>query len=92
MLLEQDICGGGPRGRNGGFVHGWWESLPDLARRYGQEGALEIAREADEVVDGIGDWCTKHGVDAWFTKAGYMRVNAFPASGPRLGRGGRGVA
>ena len=27
VLLEQDICGGGPSGRNGGFVHGWWESL-----------------------------------------------------------------
>ena len=79
VLLEQDICGGGPSGRNGGFVHGWWENLPDLARRYGREGALAIAREADEVVDGIGDWCTRHGVDAWFTKAGYMRVNAFPA-------------
>ena len=81
VLLEQDICGGGPSGRNGGFVHGWWENLPDLARRYGTEGALAIAREADEVVDGIGAWCTEHGVDAWFTKAGYLRVNAFPAQG-----------
>ena len=57
VLLEQDICGGGPSGRNGGFVHGWWENVPDLARRYGEDGALAIAREADEVVDGIGDWC-----------------------------------
>ena len=78
VLLEQDICGGGPSGRNGGFVHGWWEDLPDLARRYGDDAALAIAREADEVVDGIGAWCVKHEVDAWFTKRGYLRVNAFP--------------
>ena len=36
VLLEQDICGGGPSGRNGGFVHGWWENVPYLARRYGR--------------------------------------------------------
>ncbi|MEJ7801772.1 MAG: FAD-binding oxidoreductase [Candidatus Limnocylindria bacterium] len=82
VLLEQDICGGGPSGRNGGFVHGWWENLPDLARRYGGQAALAIAREADEVVDSIGDWCTQHGVDAWYSKAGYLRVNAFPVQGP----------
>lgn len=78
VLLEQDICGGGPSGRNGGFVHGWWEQLPYLADRYGAVGGLAIAREADEVVDGIGTWCARHGVDAWYTKAGYLTVNAFP--------------
>src|SRR5262245_48194762 len=78
VLLEEDICGGGPSGRNGGFVHGWWESLGYLAERFGTKAAVPIAREADEVVDGIGDWCRKHGVDAHYVKAGYLRVNAFP--------------
>jgi glycine/D-amino acid oxidase-like deaminating enzyme len=78
VLLEADICGGGPSGRNGGFLHGWWEQLPYLAERYGPEHGLEIARASDEVVDGIGAWCQQHGVDAWFTPGGYLRVNAFP--------------
>jgi len=78
VLLEADICGGGPSGRNGGFLHGWWEYLPYLARQYGPEQALEIARASDEVVGGIGAWCAQHGVDAWFTPKGYLRVNAFP--------------
>ncbi len=56
VLLEQDICGGGPSGRNGGFVHGWWEQLPYLVRQYGAEHGMEIARAADEVVGGIGEW------------------------------------
>ncbi|MGH2357520.1 MAG: NAD(P)/FAD-dependent oxidoreductase [Candidatus Limnocylindria bacterium] len=78
VLLEQDICGGGPSGRNGGFVHGWWEQLPYLARRYGPEQALEAAQAADEVVAGIGQWCEDHGVDAWYMPGAYLRVNAFP--------------
>jgi glycine/D-amino acid oxidase-like deaminating enzyme len=78
VLLEADICGGGPSGRNGGFLHGWWEYLPYLVERYGPEHGLQIARESDEVVGGIGGWCERHGVDAWCTPKGYLRVNAFP--------------
>ncbi len=40
VLLEADICGGGPSGRNGGFLHGWWEYLPYLVERYGPEHGL----------------------------------------------------
>ena len=79
VLLEADICGGGPSGRNGGFLHGWWEQLPHLERRYGAQAAVMMAEAADEVVAGVGDWCQRHAVDAWFTPSGYLRVNAFPA-------------
>ena len=27
---------------------------------------------------GIGAWCERHGVDAWYEPRGYLRVNAFP--------------
>jgi glycine/D-amino acid oxidase-like deaminating enzyme len=79
VLLEADICGGGPSGRNGGFLHGWWEYLPYLAKRYGAADGLRIAEACDEVVAGVGEWCRRHAVDAWFTPRGYLRVNAFPA-------------
>ncbi len=92
VLLEQDICGGGPSGRNGGFVHGWWENLPDLARRYGREGALAIAREADEVVDGIGDWCTDARRRRLVHESRLYARERLPGQGTRLGRGGRGAA
>ena len=78
VLLEADICGGGPSGRNGGFLHGWWENLPYLVKRFGPEHGLRLAAGADEVVDGIGSWCEEHNVDAKFTRRGYLRVNAFP--------------
>ena len=80
VILEQDICGGGPSGRNGGFVHGWWEDVPFSRHaiwRRGRHGDGTRGRRG--VVDGIRAWCAHHGVDAWYAKGGYLRVNAFPA-------------
>ena len=57
VLLEADICGGGPSGRNGGFATGWWDELPTLIERHGPDGALAVARAIDDAVDEIGRWC-----------------------------------
>jgi glycine/D-amino acid oxidase-like deaminating enzyme len=79
VLIEQDICGGGPSGRNGGFLHGWWDQLPLLVELYGPERALELAWAADESVAGIGDFCIRHDVDAWFRRAGYLQMSTSAA-------------
>ncbi|MFP5342617.1 MAG: NAD(P)/FAD-dependent oxidoreductase [Candidatus Limnocylindria bacterium] len=79
VLLEADICGGGPSGRNGGFVTNWWDELPTLIDRYGEAGALAAARASEDAVADIGAWCERHGVDAWFTRAGSLQVSAAPA-------------
>ena len=79
VVLEADICGGGPSGRNGGFVTGWWDEMPTLVERHGRDGALAIARAIDEAVDEVGAWCGTHGVDAWYTKAGSLAISAAPA-------------
>ena len=79
VLIEQDICGGGPSGRNGGFLHGWWDQLPLLVEIYGPDHALELAWAADESVAGIGDFCIRHNVDAWFRRAGYLQMSASAA-------------
>jgi glycine/D-amino acid oxidase-like deaminating enzyme len=78
MVLEQDICGGGPSGRNGGFASGWWDELHGLITLYGREPAVRAAREISTSITGIGQFCEKHGVDAWFRHAGYM----YAATGP----------
>lgn len=72
VVLEQDICGGGPSGRNGGFASGWWDELHGLVTLYGPEGAVNACRAISASIDGIGDFCTSNAVDAWFGKAGYM--------------------
>jgi glycine/D-amino acid oxidase-like deaminating enzyme len=79
VVLEADICGGGPSGRNGGFVTAWWDELPVLLERYGRDGALAVARAVDACVDEVGAWSAANGVDAWYTKAGSLTVSAAPA-------------
>jgi glycine/D-amino acid oxidase-like deaminating enzyme len=79
VVLEADICGGGPSGRNGGFVTGWWDELPTLIERHGEAGGLAIARAIDAAVDEVGAWSTANGVDAWYTKAGSLTVSAATA-------------
>ncbi len=74
VLLEQDICGGGPSGRNGGFVNSWWSSLGDLAERFGDGAALALCRAGDESVRAIEALCERHEIDAWFTHAGDIGV------------------
>jgi glycine/D-amino acid oxidase-like deaminating enzyme len=78
VILEQDICGGGPSGRNGGFASGWWDELDSLITLYGAEDAVRACRALSDSISGIGDFCRAHGVDAWFTRAGYM----FAATSP----------
>ena len=78
-VLEQDICGGGPSGRNGGFASGWWDELDGLVKLYGGDAAVRAAREITASIAGIETFCARHGVDAWFRRGGYV----FAATGPR---------
>ncbi len=70
VLLEQDICGGGPSGRNGGFLDGWWGHIADMRTTYGDADTLELLMAAGRSPSEIGAWCERHEVDAWFTHRG----------------------
>jgi len=70
VVLEQDICGGGPSGRNGGFVNSWWSALGELCARYGDEATLRLCEIGEESVRAIGRFCDDHAVDAWFRPDG----------------------
>ncbi len=80
VLLEADeLCGRGPSGRNGGFCNVLWLSLPNMRKRWGAEGALAVARAAEDAVGGIGEFCSREGVDAWFRHGGYLKVSTAAA-------------
>lgn len=70
VLLEADICGGGPSGRNGGFVNSWWSGLDELCDRFGDDAARALCVAGSDSVKGIGAFCLEHGIDAWFTQEG----------------------
>jgi len=74
VLLEQDICGGGPSGRNGGFVDSFWGGLTMLCERFGDDAALRLCRAGEESVRAIGTFCDEQGFDAWFRADGEMNA------------------
>ena len=78
-LLEAEICGDGPSGRNGGFVHGYWAVLASLLPLLGEEQALELAHAGERIVPGIRAWAESRGEDVWLREAGMLEVSAAPA-------------
>ena len=71
-VLEADLCGHGPSGRNGGFCESLWLRLPALRARLGDAGARAVADASSESVAAIGAWCRDERVDAWFDQSGYV--------------------
>jgi glycine/D-amino acid oxidase-like deaminating enzyme len=90
VLLEADLCGHGPSGRNGGFCEDLWLSLPALRARFGDERALALCRASEAAVDGIAAFCAQEGVDAHVRRRGPARREhrAGPGRGRRRGRRG----
>jgi glycine/D-amino acid oxidase-like deaminating enzyme len=78
-LLEGDICGHGPSGRNGGFCESMWLSAPSLRDRFGDAPALSLLEASSDSVTAIGAWCRSEEVDAEFDQSGYLCVSTAPA-------------
>jgi glycine/D-amino acid oxidase-like deaminating enzyme len=79
VLLESEICGWGPSGRNGGFCNVMWFSLPNMRQRWGDAGGLAVARAARDAIAGIESFCREQEVEAWFRRGGYLQVSTAPA-------------
>jgi glycine/D-amino acid oxidase-like deaminating enzyme len=78
-LLESEICGHGPSGRNGGFVHGYWGAFASILPLLGEERALELAGEGERIIPGIRAWAESRGEDVWLVEGGMLEVSAAPA-------------
>jgi putative aminophosphonate oxidoreductase len=82
VLVEADICGGGPSGRNGGFALSWWSKIETLIERVGETEALRLARAAEEAVTELGEFCARERIDAHFQRGGWLWT---ATSGAQLG-------
>ena len=71
-IVEQDICGGGASGRNGGFVLSWWPKLASLSQIVGPEEAIRVARRSEDAIAEIGQFCATHSIDADYRQGGWL--------------------
>jgi glycine/D-amino acid oxidase-like deaminating enzyme len=74
LLLEEELCGHGPSGRNGGFCETLWGDVDILRERSGDAAALAVCRASEDAVRSIGAWCRENEIDAWFREAPMLRV------------------
>jgi glycine/D-amino acid oxidase-like deaminating enzyme len=79
VVLESDICGGGASGRNGGFVLSWWAKFPSLEKLLGSTDAIEVCRQSAAAIGEIGEIAGRHGIDAQFTKGGWLWTARTPS-------------
>jgi glycine/D-amino acid oxidase-like deaminating enzyme len=77
-VLEKEIVGWGPSGRNGGFLHGYWAALARLRSVVGDSGALEVCRLSDRVIPAVRAFCERRGADVWLREGGYLKISAAP--------------
>jgi glycine/D-amino acid oxidase-like deaminating enzyme len=73
-LLEARRVGDGPSGRNGGFLHGYWSSLPTLRAALGDADALEVARTSSRIVPAVRSFLEQRGEDVWLRAGGLLKV------------------
>jgi glycine/D-amino acid oxidase-like deaminating enzyme len=78
-VLEARRIGDGPSGRNGGFLHGYWSSLPSLRAAVGDAGALAVARASSGIVPAVRSLLDRRGEDVWLREGGLLKVAATEA-------------
>lgn len=72
VILERDICGGGPSGRNSGMLLSAWTKFSALAALRGEDEALRVIRLSTGAIDGIETFCRENGIDCWFDRVGWI--------------------
>jgi glycine/D-amino acid oxidase-like deaminating enzyme len=96
ILVEREIAGFGPSGRNGGWVRGGMSGVAKVyARRCGWDTVKRGVRETVNAVDVIGQVVAEEGIDCGFNKQGDLvlaeneaqlkRLHADLADGRALG-------
>jgi glycine/D-amino acid oxidase-like deaminating enzyme len=84
VVIEQEIAGFGPSGRNGGWVSAGIAANPRLyAKTHGADAVLRAERETYAAVGEIGRVAAAEGVDCGFTHSGSVNV---ATSRPQLAR------
>ncbi len=85
VVVEREIAGFGPSGRNGGWVRGGMSGVAKVyARRSGWEAVKRGERDTINAVDVIGQVVADEGIDCGFNKQGDVAVAENEAQLKRL--------
>jgi putative aminophosphonate oxidoreductase len=79
VVIEADICGGGPSGRNGGFTMSFWHHFKALEQACGSAEALRLAHASCDAIADIGRFCERHGIDAHYRPDGWLWTATNPS-------------
>ena len=74
-IVESEICGTGPSGRNGGFADSLVHAMPRVIKESGAAPAAALLTASEDAVARIGRWSAEAGEDIWFRPVGQMIVN-----------------
>jgi len=72
LLIERDICGGGPSGRNSGMLLSAWTKFNAIAALRDEASAVTLIDQSREAIDGIEAFCAENGIDCWFDRVGWI--------------------
>lgn len=72
LLIERDICGGGPSGRNSGMLLSAWTKFNAIAALRDEASAVTLIDQSREAIDGIEAFCAANGIDCWFDRVGWI--------------------
>jgi glycine/D-amino acid oxidase-like deaminating enzyme len=79
VVVEQQFCGSGASGRNGGWVNGWEDALPKLTGLFGRDEALGVLSLSRESLARMGEVVEKGGISCDLAFDGGLVVAASEA-------------
>ncbi len=84
VLVEREVAGFGPAGRNAGFVSaGIAGEARVYARRHGMDAVVRAERAIIDTIDHVGAVVEREGIDCGWVKGGSLRI---ATSAPQLAR------
>ena len=74
VLIEKDLCASGASGRNAGMLLSLWAKFLSLKKICGESEALRLAKESDETVTAVMQFCADNNIDADIHHDGWLWV------------------
>jgi len=79
VIVENDLCGAGASGRNGGCLLTWSAKFLTLRRLFGEAEAVRLVKASEAAVQHIADFCRTHQIDAELRLDGTLYTATSPA-------------